>query len=81
MTAPSQAIWPSDGGRRESGPPRSTQRRSADMSRIGPLGAIPYKIYDQRHRDGLAGPVHFCAAFKVQRQAGSVVHFASAIYK
>jgi hypothetical protein len=29
---------------------------------------------------GLQGPVHFCAAFKAQRQAGSVVHFASAIY-
>ena len=44
MTAPSQAIWPSDGGRIESGPPRSTQRRSADISRTGSSGAIPYKI-------------------------------------
>src|SRR6202011_3214763 len=30
---------------------------------------------------GLTGPVHFCAAFKTQRKAGSVVHFASAIYR
>ncbi len=30
--------------------------------------------------DGLAGPVHFYAALTSQRQAGSVVHFASVIY-
>jgi hypothetical protein len=35
---------------------------------------------DQRHRDGLADPVHFYAAFTSQRQASSMVHFASAIY-
>jgi hypothetical protein len=35
---------------------------------------------NRRHRGGLAGPVHFCAAFIAQRTAGSVVHFASAIY-
>jgi len=29
---------------RESGPPRSTPRRSADMSRTGSSGATPYKI-------------------------------------
>jgi SRSO17 transposase len=37
MTAPSQAIWPSDWGQSESGPPRSTRRRSAGMSRTGSL--------------------------------------------
>jgi hypothetical protein len=34
----------------------------------------------KRHRDGLAGPVHYCAAIKSRGTAGSVVHFASAIY-
>jgi hypothetical protein len=29
---------------------------------------------------GLAGPVHFCAAVKAARNAGSVVHFAAAVY-
>jgi hypothetical protein len=29
----------------------------------------------------LAGPVQFCAALKGQQKAGSVVHFAAALYK
>ena len=38
---------------------------------IGPLHAFDFK----------AGSVSSMGTFKVQRQAGSVVHFASAIYK
>ena len=43
-------------------------------------GHIAQLIDNQQRQDGLTGLVHFCAAFKTQRTAGSVVHFASAIY-
>src|ERR1700745_2880203 len=50
----------------------------------------PYKFHSKhpsspqcqsRHQDGLQGLVHFSAAFRAQRKAASVVHFASAIHK
>ena len=44
MTVPSQAYWPSY-HQRESGPPRSTQRRSLDISRSSSSGAIRCKIW------------------------------------
>jgi hypothetical protein len=44
------------------------------------VNILPAPPCPSRHKDGLAGPVHFAAAFSSQINAGSVVQFAPAIY-